>query len=163
VTPESIKEWADPAPTDEGHHDVDFVSRVNLRSQLAPQRRLAGRVREQGRIEQWDQGHVESRRRAIWSTSQDAVQYRRRIHGSSARVGFDEFAKPIDEGTSHSKSDVDSMLVADIEKRTLDLPAHVPGDPIGCVRAVEQPFIDWQSQGEVVELRAQTLGDKHLV
>lgn len=50
------------------------------------------------------------------------MPYRRRIDGPGGRIGLHEFAKPVEEGTSHLKSDLDSMLVAHIEKRPLDLP-----------------------------------------
>jgi hypothetical protein len=59
VTPQGIEQRTDAAASDERHDDVDRVRRFDLGSELVPQARLAGCVREEGRVEQGDERLVD--------------------------------------------------------------------------------------------------------
>ena len=59
--------------------------------------------------------------------------------------------------TSHA------LLVAHIEQRPLHLAAHVPGDPVRRIAAVERTLVDGQPLGKIVELGPQGLRDEQLV
>ena len=85
VPAQAVEQRTDPAAADEGHHDVDRVGRLDLRPQLAPQRRLARRVGEQGRVEQRDQRHGHRRRRSVGVATPYRLQDRSRLDRASLR------------------------------------------------------------------------------
>ena len=101
--------------------------------------------------------------RAVGPAPEDGVQHRRRIDRRALRVRRDELAEPIEQRTGDAKPDLDAVLVADVEQRSLDLPAQVPGDPIRRLSAVQRSLVDRQPLGQLVELSPQPLGDEQLV
>jgi len=55
VPPEDIDQGPNAAPADEGHDEVDRVGEGGFRPELVPDRGLARRVGEDGRVEEWCQ------------------------------------------------------------------------------------------------------------
>ena len=74
VAAQRVEERSDAAAPDERHHDVDRVGRLDLGPQLTPQRRLAGRIGEQRRVEKRDQRPSDRYRRAVRVAAKDGMQ-----------------------------------------------------------------------------------------
>ena len=55
VGAERIEHRRDPAAPNEGHDDVDAVGGMDLGQHLVADARLAGRVRQERRVEEWNQ------------------------------------------------------------------------------------------------------------
>src|SRR4051812_2946111 len=98
MSAERFEQRPDPTATDERHHDMDLVSRFDLRSQLTPQGWLARRVCQQSCVEQRDERYVQGRGDAVGPSPQDGVEDGSWVHQLSTRVRFNEFAKPIQQG-----------------------------------------------------------------
>ncbi len=163
VVPEGVEQRSDAAASDEGHDDVDSVGRLDLRPQLVPQIRLAGRVREERRVEQWDQWLGNRLRVAIGSAAEDRVQHRRRIDGRSRGVDLDQLAETVEERTGHLDADTGTIGLADVGQGTLDLSTQMPGDPVGSLSGVEHPLLGRQSFGQRLQARLEPFSDEDLV
>jgi hypothetical protein len=73
---------------------------------------------------------------------------------------FQELTKPIEQRTSHANPDVDAVIVAQVEQCTLDLPTHMPGDPIRSISAVQRSFVNRQPLRQLIQLSPQPLRDE---
>lgn len=56
VGAQGVEERSDAAAVDEGHHQVDAVGGVDLGEDLVAHARLAGRIGQERRVEEWDEG-----------------------------------------------------------------------------------------------------------
>ena len=101
--------------------------------------------------------------RAVGIATQHRVQHGRGIDRQRAAVRLDELTETIEQRTCHPKPDLHTVLVADVEQGPLDLPAHVPGDPIRRISAVQRSLVDRQVLRQLVELSPQPLRDEQLV
>ena len=50
-----VQQWCDTALSNERHYDVDAIRRVHFGKHLAPNSRLAGGVRQESGIKQWNE------------------------------------------------------------------------------------------------------------
>ena len=160
---EHLGERVDPTATDEGHHQIDLVRRLDLRAKLVHQVRFAGRAGEQRRVEQRDEWLVDRLCRTIRPAAQDRVEHGGRIDGHGGGIDLDQFPEPIQQGSGDSKADLDPVLLGDVAERGVDLAAQVPRDPIRGLGRAERALLDGQLVGERVELRLQPLRDERLV
>jgi len=55
---------------------------------------------------------------------------RSRIDGPSARIRLDQFAEALQQRASDSDTDLDTLFIAYVKERSLDLPTYVPSNSI---------------------------------
>jgi len=79
MPPQHIDQRPHAAPTDERHHDVDRIRRRHLGAEFVPDRRLARRVGEDGRIEERRERAHDRLRAPVGETSQQRDQHASRI------------------------------------------------------------------------------------
>ena len=152
----------DAAAADEGHQDVDFVGGFDFGVELVQQPRLAGRIGQQGGVQQWDQRLGDRLRCAVGPAAKDRVQDLARFDRYFGGFGLHDLREPGDEVASHLDADPDSLAVPDRLQRALDAPAQVQRDAVGRLGGVElaagpQPLVPG------LEFGSKCLGDELFV
>jgi hypothetical protein len=79
MPPQRVEQRPHAAPAHERHHDVDRVHRRHLGAELVADRRLAGRVGKDGRVEKRRERALDRLRAPIGETSQQRDQHTRRV------------------------------------------------------------------------------------
>jgi len=79
MSPEGIGKRTDATPADERHDNVDCVCGGNLGAEFVPHCRLAGRIREDGRIEQRSEWALDCLRSAIRELLEQRNQHLPRV------------------------------------------------------------------------------------
>ena len=79
MSPEGVDERSNAAPANERHHDVDRICGGNLGTELVADGRLAGRVGEDGRIEQRSEWALDRLRPPIREALQQRDQHTPRV------------------------------------------------------------------------------------
>ena len=168
VPTERFQQRRDTATADEGHHHVDAIGRLDLRPQLAPQRRLPRRIREQGGIEHRDDRRFHPLGGAVGQTPHDRVQHHAGLHRrliTEVRhiVSACDLRKSIEQRPRHVEPDPNPIAITDIEQRPLDQPTEMPRDSVSCISARQRSLVERQLFGNPVEFCPQTHGDQLLV
>ena len=133
VTPQRGEQRADTAAPDEGHHHVDGGGRLDLGTELGPQCRFTGSIRQQRGVEQRCQRCLDARRRTVDVAATNTREHRGGIDGQLRPVERDELAQSVQQRPGDANADLRPLVVGDVEQRALDLVADVPGDAIGRV------------------------------
>lgn len=99
MTTQPVEQRPDPAATDERHHEVDRIGRLDLRPQLAPQCWFTGRIGEQRRVEPRDERPGDRRWRPVGFAPEYGVKDRRWVRRHRLRIDPHEVAKTIEKRT----------------------------------------------------------------
>ena len=136
MAPQSWQERTNATPPNERHQDVHADGRWNLGCQLVPDRRLAGGVRQDGRVEERSERQVQRGERPVWPREADAVEHswraRHLIVQNTARR-----PKPVQEGDELG-NEVRAIVGTALLGLRLDQPGdncgEMPGEPVWCLR-----------------------------
>ena len=162
MTTQLVEEWANAAATDEGHHQTDLVSGLDLRPQLFPQDGSPGAL--VNRVVSSSEVSGSSTLVKLPSGRGRRIAWRTDAGSTGRMASSDSTSSPRRSNNRASDSDThcDPLLVAHIEECSLDLLTNVPGDSIRRVGAMQRSTVGLELRWQSIELSVQFFRDEQL-
>ena len=165
VDPQGLHQGPDAAAADEGHHDIDAVGGLNFRPDLVANAGLTGCVRQQRRIEKWDERRRDRFRPAVGQTTYDAAQQLTHRHGPLGGQVTRRGHVPdhVDQAPGEIDAYRRSFTIVDRCNGPADDMRQVQRNSIGRLRRPQVIADGLEALAEPAQLRINRLGDEYFV
>jgi hypothetical protein len=164
MTGERVGHRRQAAAPDERHHDIDRIRGLDLGVDLIADSRLAGRIRQQRRVEQWNEWLLGPVHRSIRTPRVDGPKHPAGLHRKLSdrpcprQAGY-QISK---EASRYLHSDSDPIALWYGVHRSFDLPGQMQSDAVRGISWSQRCVVN-EALVEVAQQYGERLVDQNLV